>query len=69
MRIVLKLFGLFPLITLDVISGSFEDEDECEETRIEGGSAHNFERDVNPVTPEDRYAWEWDDKRRGFGFS
>lgn len=69
MRIVLKLFGLFPVVTLDVITGdSCDCEDDSEDSRIEGGSAHNFERDVNPVTPEDRYAWEWDDKRRGFGF-
>lgn len=67
MRIVLRLFGLFPLLTLDVVSGSFVCEDEEEDSRIEGGSAHNFERDVNPVSPEDRYNWEWED-RRGFGF-
>jgi hypothetical protein len=43
------------------------EEEEEEEARIEGGSAHNFERDVNPIRPEDRFDWEWEDKR-GFGF-
>lgn len=67
MRLILRLFGIFPVLTLDVINGSFSYEDGDEETHIEGGSAHNFERDVNPVSPEDRYNWEWED-RRGFGF-
>ena len=69
MRIVLRVLG-FPVMTLDV-EGVFAVEDEEEESeepsRIEGGSAHNFERDVDPVAPEDRYQWEWDDKRK-FGF-
>jgi hypothetical protein len=67
MRIVVRVFGI-PVLTVDVLGGDFlsEGEDECD-TRIEGGSAHNFERDVNPFAPEDRYGWEWED-RRGFGF-
>jgi hypothetical protein len=70
MRIVVRVLG-FPVMTLDV-DGVFVTEEEPEEesdekSRIEGGSAHDFERDVNPVAPEDRYQWEWDDKRR-FGF-
>jgi hypothetical protein len=51
------------VLGVDLVS---DDEDDCD-TRIEGGSAHNFERDVNPFAPEDRYGWEWED-RRGFGF-
>lgn len=62
--IVVKLFGLFPVLTIEGVDVVEEDD---EESRIEGGSAHNFERDVNPVAPEDRYQWEWDDKRK-FGF-
>lgn len=60
-RYTLRVFGI-PVLSLDVDGISYVTEDDC---RIEGGSAHNFERDVNPVTPEDRYSWEeWD----GFGF-
>ena len=68
MKLVLRLFGI-PVFTIDV-EGFFITEEEQqveEEPRIEGGSAHDFERDCNPVTPEDRYNWEWED-RRGFGF-
>jgi hypothetical protein len=32
---------------------------------ISGGHSHNFERDDRPLTPEDRYRYEWVDK---FGF-
>jgi hypothetical protein len=68
MTIVFKVFGI-PVLTVDVVGVDFvsDGEGECD-TRIEGGSAHNFERDVNPVTPEDRYNWEWEDRRGGFGF-
>jgi hypothetical protein len=65
MTIVFRVFGI-PVLTVDVLGVVSDDEDECD-TRIEGGSAHNFERDVNPFAPEDRYGWEWED-RRGFGF-
>jgi hypothetical protein len=68
MRIVFRLFG-FPIATVDVMQGSFAvEEEEGEGCHIEGGSAHNFERDVNPISPEDRYDWEWEDRKRGFGF-
>jgi hypothetical protein len=67
MRIVVRVFGI-PVLTVDVMDGVVSDEeDECG-SHIEGGSAHNFERDVTPVTPEDRYNWDWEDKRGGFGF-
>lgn len=66
MRIVFRLLG-FPVLTVDVMDGVFVTEEDEEESAIGGGSCHNFERDVNPVAPEDRYQWEWDDKRR-FGF-
>lgn len=67
MRIVVKLFGVLPVVTFDVQNGLVFEEVGVDEPHIEGGSAHNFERDVNPVTPEDRYNYEWED-RRGFGF-
>ena len=67
MRIVLRLFG-FPIVTVDVMKGEFAEEEENQGVQhIEGGSAHNFERDANPVTPEDRYNWE-SEGRRGVGF-
>lgn len=64
-RYTLRVFG-FPVLSLDTtVYEVVCDEDAA---HIEGGSAHNFERDVNPVTPEDRYNWEWED-RKSFGFS
>jgi hypothetical protein len=35
-----------------------------EEPAMGGGSGHNFERDLAPVSPDDRYA-PWEDR---FGF-
>jgi hypothetical protein len=68
MILVVKLFGLVPLFTVELPSQAFVvEEEEEEEPGIEGGSAHNFERDMDPLKPEDRYDWEWED-RRGFGF-
>lgn len=64
MRFVLRILGI-PVATLDAEGTDEEELDEPSE--IGGGSCHDFERDVNPVAPEDRYQWEWDDKRR-FGF-
>ena len=67
-RWTLKIWGI-PILCVERTNWVAADDDDEEEdsSRIEGGSAHNFERDVDPVTPEDRYQWEWDDKRR-FGF-
>lgn len=62
-RHTFRLFG-FPLFCWDIERYLIEDESE---DRIEGGSAHNFERDFNPLSPDDRYDWEWADKK-GFGF-
>jgi hypothetical protein len=44
-----------------------EYEETEEAPTVGGGSAHNFERDGSPLSPESRYEWEWED-RRGFGF-
>lgn len=43
-------------------------EDESDATHIEGGSAHNFERDFDPLSPTSHHEWEWEDKK-GFGFN
>lgn len=66
MRLVLRLFGI-PIWTLDVIQGVFTVEDDDDQT-IEGGSAHNFERDVFPLSPTSHHEWEWEDRKKGFGF-
>lgn len=62
----LKLFGLLPLLALSRTLFEVAEEEDGS-ARIEGGSAHNFERDFDPIAPEDRYNYEWEDKR-GFGF-
>lgn len=33
---------------------------------VSGGQSHNFERDVDPADPDDRYRW---DEGKKFGFS
>jgi hypothetical protein len=68
MKLVLRLFGVFPILTLDVVSGRSEPEDEDEDCSLGGGSAHNFERDVFPLSPTSHHEWEWDDRKKGFGF-
>jgi hypothetical protein len=68
MRVVVRLFGVLPVLTFDVEGLVLSEEEEVEEPRIEGGSCHNFERDIDPISPEDRYDWEWEDRKRGFGF-
>lgn len=69
MRLIVRVLGIqVATIEVDGLLVETEEDDDEEEARIEGGSAHNFERDVNPIKPEDRYDWEWEDKKRGFGF-
>lgn len=65
-RYVFRLFGL-PIFTVDTIHYEIEGDDEDTPT-ILGGASHDFERDANPITPEDRYDWEWEDRKKGFGF-
>jgi hypothetical protein len=65
MRYVLRLFGV-PVVSLTV-EQLVEYEETEEAPTVGGGSAHNFERDGSPLSPESRYEWEWED-RRGFGF-
>jgi hypothetical protein len=65
MRFVLRLFGI-PVLSLDMLElVAVEEEDK--DSRIEAGSAHNFERDVFPLSPTQHHEWEWEDKK-GFGF-
>jgi hypothetical protein len=66
MKLIVRVLGI-QVATIEVDGLLVEEEEGEEEARIEGGSAHNFERDVNPIRPEDRFDWEWEDKR-GFGF-
>lgn len=65
-RYTLRVFGI-PVLSLD--TQLFEYIDEEESAHIEGGSAHNFERDFNPLSPTSHHEWEWDDKKKGFGFA
>lgn len=47
-----------------VLAEEAEDDEEQPDCSIGGGSSHNFERDPNPLSPDDRYDWsDWD-----FGF-
>ena len=69
MRIIVKLFGLLPVFVIDgtAIDGMWEYSEE-QSTDIEAGSAHNFERDYYPLSPTAHHEWEWEDKKKGFGF-
>lgn len=64
-RYTLRVFGL-PIVSLDTQRFEYVDVDE-DATRIEGGSAHNFDRDFDPLSPTSHHEWEWEDKKR-FGF-
>lgn len=61
----LKLFGKLPLLA--VTRTKYEVEYEEDASRIEAGSAHNFERDFDPLSPTSHHEWEWEDRKR-FGF-
>ena len=65
MRFVLRLFG-FPVLSLDMLE--LVEVEEEKDSRIEAGSAHNFERDSFPLSPTSNHEWEWEDRKRGFGF-
>lgn len=60
-----RVFGI-PVFTLERIQFALEDEDES--PAVGGGSAHNFERDFDPLSPTSHHEWEWEDKKKGFGF-
>lgn len=59
------MFGL-PVLSLDVLE--LVEVQEEEGSRIEAGSAHNFERDSFPLSPTQHHEWEWEDRKKGFGF-
>lgn len=63
-RYTLRVFGLA------VLSVDITDYEEVEESApvFGGGSSHNFERDYEPLSPTSHHEWEWEDKRKGFGF-
>ena len=66
-RFVLRILGV-PVLSIDTIHYELVEEDESDATRIEGGSAHNFERDFDPLSPTSHHEWEWEDKGKRFGF-
>ena len=66
MKLIVRVLGI-QVATIEV-DGLLVETEEDDEPGIEGGSAHNFERDMDPLKPEDRYDWEWEDRKRGFGF-
>lgn len=66
-RYTLRVFGI-PVVSLDTQRFEYVQEDESGATHIEGGSAHNFERDGDPLSPTSHHEWEWEDKNRKVGF-
>lgn len=62
-RLVLRVLGV-PVLTLDTIHYEIAGD---EDGAVGGGSAHNFERDFDPLSPTQHHEWEWED-RKGFGF-
>jgi len=64
-RYTLRVLG-FAVLSLDKTEYELV-EDESDAAHIEGGSAHNFERDFSPLSPTSHHEWEWED-RKGFGF-
>jgi hypothetical protein len=67
-RFVVKLFGIFPILVIDGTYDYSEQDNEQGPPSMEGGSAHNFERDYFPLSPTSHHEWEWEDKKKGFGF-
>lgn len=68
MKITVAVFGL-PLVTISVsdnVHSAYEAE--FSEPTFEGGSAHNFERDYDPLSATSHHEWEWEDRKKGFGF-
>jgi hypothetical protein len=57
MRKVLRLFGKYPLLSIDFEGFLEESEEEAEEEddgpAFVGGSSHNFDRDHDPLIAED----------------
>jgi hypothetical protein len=60
MRYTIRFFGII-VFTID--AQEYDDE-----LVVEAGSAHNFERDYYPLSPTAHHEWEWEDKKKGFGF-
>lgn len=66
-RYTLRVLGV-PVLSIDTQRFELVEDDEEEATCIGGGSAHNFERDFDPLSPTSHHEWEWEDKKKGFGF-
>lgn len=56
-QIQIRILGT-EIFSMILFSGDPEPEYEEVEDDISGGSAQNFERDANPIAPEDRYGDE-----------
>lgn len=74
MRIVLYLMGR-EVVAVEFSDG-WEGGDECDDEGEPGGysghscTAAHIERDMEPLSPDDRWDWgeEWKKRNRGFGF-
>jgi hypothetical protein len=52
---VLRIFG-FAVASIESYELVAEEEEDDDSPSFAGGSGHNFERDLNPISPDDRYA-------------
>lgn len=57
-RLTILGHEIFCLTLGDFIVEDSEDDD-TEMTIVGGGSTHDFERDPEPLNPDDRYDWEF----------
>lgn len=64
-QIVFRVFGI-PVLTIDTTRYELVTEDDT--AAVGSGSAHNFERDVDPLSPTHHLEGWWEDKGR-FGFN
>lgn len=64
-RYTLRVFGI---AVLSIETQEYELVDEDDPPGILGGSSHNFERDFEPLSPTSHHEWDWEDKKKGFGF-
>lgn len=67
LRYTLRVLGI-PVLCIDTERFDPVEDEEEGPPLIEGGSSHNFERDFYPLSPTSHHEWEWEDKKKGFGF-
>ena len=63
LRVILRVFGF---TVLEFMVGFGESESEEKPEFAGGGQSGSIERDMTPLNPDDRYDWEFIDKRFGF---